>query len=203
MLVATCRSGFSRDNALPAKAGPTGVYPFGLSVRGVVYICFVAVAFLHSLSKKVLEMKLCNKLKWATCAGVIVASGMAWAGPEVSVTFKNNTGDTAHYNAVGSNGIATQSNALPTPQATVAAAQTDSYRVRSSVSPDMGYAVVDYRVGSKTCRFSTTYTRNFTSGVRTPKWNKSAVAGGGARCDVKVTTVDYASHNWSVEFTMN
>jgi hypothetical protein len=202
MLVATCRGGFRRDNALPAKAGPTGVYPFGLSVRGVVYICFVAVAFLHSLSKKVLEMKLCNKLKWAACTGAVLACGIAWAGPQVNVTFKNNGSERAYYSAVGSNGTMTYTNASPKPDSEVEPSSQSVYGVRSSVSPDMGYAVVDYRMGSKTCRFSSTYTKAFTNGVRTPKWNKSAVAGGGARCDVRITSVDYASHNWSVEFTM-
>ena len=80
-------------------------------------------------------MKLCNKFKWVACVG-FVASGMAWAGPEVNVTFKNNTGDAAHYSAVGSNGIATQSNASPSPQTIVAAGQTNTYKVRSSLSPD-------------------------------------------------------------------
>lgn len=147
-------------------------------------------------------MKLCNKLKGFTVVGAIAASGMALAGPEVRVTFKNNGDEKAYYSAVGSNGTMTYTNARPKPTTSVAPGSHDTYGVRSSVSPDMGYAVVDYRLGSKTCRFSTTYTRSFANGVRTPKWNKSAVAGGGARCDVRITSVDYSSHNWSVEFTM-
>lgn len=147
-------------------------------------------------------MKLCNKLKWVTFVGAIAVSGMAWAGPEVRVTFKNNGSEEARYSAIGSNGTMTYANAGPKPTSEVQPGSYNYYGVRSSVSPDMGYAVVDYRMGSKTCRFSTTYTRAFTHGVRTPKWNKSAVAGGGARCDVRITSVDYSNHDWAVEFTM-
>lgn len=151
----------------------------------------------------VFAMKLSKALNGVALVSVLAMSGMAVAGPQVSVTFKNNGSEDAFYSAVGSNGVMTRNNASPAPAATVGGGQSSFYRVQSTISPDANYAVVDYRIGSKKCRFTTTYSKGFASGIRVPKWNKSAVAEGGARCDVKITSVDYGSHNWSVEFTMH
>jgi len=131
-----------------------------------------------------------------------VTSGVVKAGPAVDVTFKNNGVETVFYHAVGANGTSTQLNAEPRPSSEVEAGAVSRYTVQSNISPDANYAVVTYRAGSKTCKFTTTYLKGFQSGVRVPKWNKSATAEGGARCEVKITTVNYATHAWAVEFTM-
>lgn len=131
-----------------------------------------------------------------------VASGGAQAGPAVDVTFKNNSAEKVSYYAVGQNGLSTQMNARPSPSVEVETGAVSHYRVQSNISPDANYAVVTYRAGSKVCKFTTTYLKGIQSGVRVPKWNKSATAEGGARCEVKITTVNYATHAWAVEFTM-
>lgn len=131
-----------------------------------------------------------------------VASGVALAGPPVDVTFKNISAETVVYQAVGANGVSTQINAQPRPSAEVVAGAISRYTVQSNISPDANYAVVTYRAGSKVCKFTTTYLKGVQNGVRVPKWNKSTTAEGGARCEVKITTVNYATHAWAVEFTM-
>lgn len=131
-----------------------------------------------------------------------VASGVVQAGPPVDVTFKNNAAESAFYHAEGRNGMSTQMNARPTPLAEIKAGEFARYRVQSNISSDTNYAVVVYRMGSKVCKFSTTYFKNFQSGVRVPKWTKNAIAEGGARCDVKITSVNFSTNAWAVEFSM-
>lgn len=133
---------------------------------------------------------------------LVVTSGMVQAGPAVDVTFKNNSAEKVSYHAVGQNGLSTQLNARPRPIAEVESGSMSHYRVQSNISPDANYAVVTYRAGSKVCNFTTTYLKGFQNGVRVPKWNKNATAEGGARCEVKITTVNYATHAWAVEFVM-
>lgn len=133
---------------------------------------------------------------------LVVVSGVAQAGPPVDVTFKNSSAEKVSYHAVGQNGLSTQMNARPRPVSEVEAGAISSYRVQSNISPDANYAVVTYRAGSKACTFTTTYLKGVQNGVRVPKWNKSTTAEGGARCEVKITTVNYATHAWAVEFTM-
>jgi hypothetical protein len=129
-------------------------------------------------------------------------SGAASAGPPVDVTFKNSSSEKVLYHAVGANGTSTQINAQPRPSAEVQAGEVSRYTVQSNISPDANYAVVTYRAGSKACKFTTNYLKGVQNGVRVPKWNKSATAEGGARCEVNITTVNYATHAWAVEFTM-
>lgn len=133
---------------------------------------------------------------------LVVVSGVVQAGPPVDVTFKNHSDVTVVYQAVGANGTSTQINAQPRPSGEVPAGAISRYTVQSNISPDANYAVVSYRAGSKVCKFTTTYLKGFQNGVRVPKWNKSATAEGGARCEVKITTVNYATHAWAVEFAM-
>jgi hypothetical protein len=132
----------------------------------------------------------------------LVLTGYAQAGPEVQVTFKNNGSGPAVYRAVGANGLSTKMNARPQPAGEVNAGGANVYSVKSNLSPDANYAVVQYQAGAKICKFNTTYVKTMERGVRVPKWNKSAVAEGGARCDVRITSVNYSTHAWAVEFTM-
>ncbi|HEX8595611.1 MAG TPA: hypothetical protein VF682_20410 [Pseudomonas sp.] len=147
-------------------------------------------------------MKKVEVLKLSVMMAALVLTGYAQAGPEVQVTFKNNGSEPAVYRAVGGNGTSTRMNAYPKPADSVAAGALDGYRVKSNLSPDANYAVVQYQAGGKICKFNTTYVKTMERGVRMPKWNKSAVAEGGARCDVRITSVNYSTHAWAVEFTM-
>jgi hypothetical protein len=139
-------------------------------------------------------------LSLALVAGAVSAA--AQAGPEVNVVFKNNSSATAIYRSIGANGISTYANASPKPDNEVEAGGSNNYRVQSNISPDANYASVRYQIGAKTCQFTTSYVKSRVRGVTLPKWNKSAVAGGGAHCGVTVTSVNPASHAWVVEFTM-
>jgi hypothetical protein len=147
-------------------------------------------------------MHIINPIVFSAMLAAVTVSAAAQAGPAVSVTFKNNGTAAAIYSALGKNGAGTKANASPTPGDKVEKGSFDSYKVQSNLSPDVNYAVVHYQIGSKACQFTTTYLKSRVRGVELPKWNKSAVASGGARCDVKITSVDFATHAWAVEFAM-
>jgi hypothetical protein len=130
-------------------------------------------------------------------------SSVAQAGPSVHVTFKNQGAAEAVYTVSGRNEVGTNANASPRPDIKVGAGRTDSYKVQSNLSLDANYAVVRYQMGSKVCQFSTTFVNAFIrSGVKVPKWNKSAVASGGAVCTATITATNFSTYAWSVEFTM-
>jgi hypothetical protein len=94
---------------------------------------------------------------------------------------------TATYSTTNSNETSTYTNASPKPKTEVEAGneveagKSDSYKVQSNISPDANYAIVRYSIGSKTCVFNTNYVNTLNaSGVKVPKWDKSATASGGA-----------------------
>jgi len=128
---------------------------------------------------------------------------VANAGPQVTVNFINKTRDAAAYINGGSrNETSTYANASPKP-GDVRSGGTDSYIVRPNGASPITYATVRYQAGSKSCQFTTSYMMNSTpGGVRTPKWNKSALSGGGAECNVSITSVNYSNHDWVVDFSM-
>lgn len=147
-----------------------------------------------------------KNIKAINCCMVTVAMlnvGVAVAAPQVSVNFTNNTAEPVTYQIGSSrNETTTYSNASPKPS-NVPAGGSESYIVRTTGSSPITYAMVTYTSGSKSCRFTTSYLMNSTpGGVRTPKWNKSAVASGGARCDISIASVNYSSHDWSVNLIM-
>lgn len=76
-----------------------------------------------------MKAKLC--ISSITCAIALMAAGGAFAGPAVSVTFKNNGTDAVTYNAVGANGASTKINASPIPGDRVEAGAVDNFRVQS------------------------------------------------------------------------
>jgi len=147
-------------------------------------------------------MHIMNPMVFSVMLAAVTASAIAQAGPAVNVTFKNNGTAVAIYSAVGPNGAGTKVNASPTPDGQVEAGKSNIFTVKSNLSPDVNYAVARYQIGSKACQFTTTYLKSRVNGVELPKWNKSAVASGGARCDVKITAVNFSTHAWSVEFAM-
>lgn len=144
-----------------------------------------------------------GKVKYALATFAMLGAGVATAAPQVTVSFTNNTAEVATYQPGSSrNETTTYSNASPKPS-DVESGSSRSYIVSATASSPITYAMVTYTSGSKSCRFTTSYLTNSTpGGVRTPKWNKSAVASGGARCDIRITSVDYSNHNWSVNLIM-
>ena len=91
-------------------------------------------------------MKLLPKLLAATS---IFAATAAIAGPPVTVTFKNQATADATYTIITSNETSTYANASPKPATTVKAGINNSYTVTSLISPDVNFANVRYKIGSK------------------------------------------------------
>lgn len=148
-------------------------------------------------------MKNVKTIKCSMVAVAMLSSGAALATPQVTVNFTNNTAEPVVYQPGSSrNETTTYSNASPKPSS-VLAGGSESYTVRATGGSPITYAMVTYRSGSKSCRFTTSYLMSSTpGGIKTPKWNKSAVANGGARCDISITSVNYSSHDWSVNLIM-
>ena len=146
-------------------------------------------------------MKLLPKLLAATS---IFAATAAIAGPPVTVTFKNNNTTTdATYAIVTSNESSTYANASPKPATTVSKLGSNSYAVTSLISPDGNYANVRYKIGSKTCVFSTTFVNALQpGGYKIPQWNKTATASGGAICTATITSTNLTTYAWTVDFVM-
>jgi hypothetical protein len=146
-------------------------------------------------------MKLLPKLLAATS---IFAATAAIAGPPVTVTFKNNNTTTdATYAIVTSNESSTYANASPKPATTVSKLGSNSYAVTSLISPDVNYANVRYKIGSKECVFGTTFVNALQpGGYKIPKWNKTATASGGAICTATITSTNLTTYAWTVDFVM-
>jgi hypothetical protein len=150
-----------------------------------------------------IKMKSAKTIKSAMSVVAMLSAGSAIATPQVTVTFTNNAAELAAYQPGSSrNETTTYSNASPKPS-NVPPGASESYTIRATGSSPITYGMVTYRSGSKSCQFTTSYLMNSTpGGVRTPKWNKSAVASGGARCDISITAVNYSNHDWSVNLIM-
>lgn len=135
-------------------------------------------------------------------ASMLVATS-AFAGPPVTVTFKNIGTATANYTIISSNEATTYVNASPKPATTVAAAGTNVYSVTSLISPDVNYANVRYKIGTKQCVFGTTFVNALQpGGAKIPQWNKTATASGGAICTATITSINITTYAWTVTFTM-
>lgn len=145
-------------------------------------------------------MKLLPKLLAATS---IFAATAAIAGPPVTVTFKNQGTADATYTIITSNEISTYANASPKPATTVKAGINNSYTVTSLISPDVNYASLRYKIGSKECVFLTTFVNAMQpGGYKIPKWNKSATSSGGAICTATITSTNFSTYAWTVDFVM-
>ena len=133
----------------------------------------------------------------------IFAATSAIAGPPVTVTFKNQATANATYTIITSNETSTYTNASPKPATTVPASSNNVYVVTSPISPDVNYATVRYRIGSKECVFGTTFVNELQSGgIKIPKWTKSATGSGGAICTATITSTNLSTYAWAVDFVM-
>jgi hypothetical protein len=148
--------------------------------------------------KRLIRMKL-TKLVAVAAVSVAVSIGVAFAGPEATITFKNNSDLTAYYDPVSISAY-TYAHADPKPPGEVESRSAKSFRVKGPI-PDLTPVIFQYKIGKKVCRFKTSYTK--LPGLHgAPRWNKSVEESGGARCDVRVTAINYSTHNWAAEFTM-
>jgi hypothetical protein len=143
-------------------------------------------------------MKWINALALASLS-IAATSGVALAGPEATVTFKNNSDSDATYDPVSISAF-TYAHADPKPLARVGSRSTGLFRVKGP-TPDVTPVIFQYKIGGKVCRFKTSYLKlPGRNGV--PRWNKSVEESGGARCEVKITAVNNSNHDWAAEFTM-
>ena len=149
-------------------------------------------------------MKLSKKLLVSTLAFAgITAASAAYAGPPVTVTFKNNATADATYTIITSNESSTYANASPKPLTTVKAGIPNTYQVTSLISPDVNYANVRYRIGAKECVFGTTFVNALQpGGYKIPKWTKTATGSGGATCTATITSYNLSTYAWTVDFVM-
>ncbi|ATO35617.1 hypothetical protein [Dickeya dianthicola] len=160
-------------------------------------------------------MEIINMLSKKNILGVVMAAvmmsaaGAAYAGPAVSITFKNLGDEIATYKPITNNEISTNAIANPKPTTQVAAKNSITYTVQNTISPDANAAVVRYTIGGKTCVFSTTFINTIIPGgaftgkiLKAPKWTKNAEASGGAVCNATITSQNFSTYAWNVEFTM-
>ncbi len=142
-------------------------------------------------------------LPMLVAATSLFAAGNAFAGPPVTVTFKNTGTATATYTIITSNEASTFVNASPKPATTVAPAGSNTYNVTSLISPDANFAIVRYKMGTKECVFGTTFVNALQpGGFKIPQWNKSANASGGAICTATITSINALTYSWTVSFEM-
>lgn len=150
-------------------------------------------------------MKLVKKILCCALAlSGLTAAGVASAGPAVMVTFKNlSTTAEAKNVIITTNEVATNANASPKPALTVGRLLNNTYGVTSTISPDVNYAALRYTMGTKTCVFYTAFVNTYGSGgFKVPTWSKSATPSGGATCTATITSVNLATYEWAVQFTM-
>lgn len=151
-------------------------------------------------------MKARKSLLALLTAAALSTAGVAYAGPPVAVTFKHvgaAGAPAAVYTIITANETSTYANASPKPATNVDQGASNTYSVQSLISPDVNFANVRYKMGSKECVFTTTYVNQLVSGgVKVPVWNKTATPSGGAVCTANITSTNISTHAWSVEFTM-
>lgn len=145
-------------------------------------------------------MKLSEYLKYAGFA-LGAFTGAVQAGPEVTVTFKNNGSEVAVLDAVGSTTLGYTSSS-PEPKASVGAGETDVYKMSGKALPNSTTVVLVYKIGTKSCRFNTSYSTSPSLSNPVPKWDKRETASSGARCEAKITSINQSTHAWTAEFSM-
>lgn len=161
----------------------------------------ILITFFTDLKKRMISMKCSKTLNVMAALTALVVAGAVRAGPEVTITFKNNSNSLAVYDVVGSSAYS-YAEADPKPSEEVVAGGLDTFRVKGAQSPDVTTTSFQYSIGTKVCKFKTSYVKIPAGRVARPDWRKSAESFGGARCDVTVTSTNAQSHDWSVEYTM-
>lgn len=143
-----------------------------------------------------------TKMSGVVAAFALLATGLAEAGPNVNVTFKNVGAQPAVLKLVTSNESSTYQLASPRPPQEVSPGEVAVFDVQRVISPDVNSAQVRYAIGSKTCAFGTIYQmRVLPGGIKQPQWTKTATPSGGATCTATITRMN-SDYSWAVEFTM-
>ncbi|WP_122209124.1 hypothetical protein [Pseudomonas viridiflava] len=130
-------------------------------------------------------------------------AGPVLAGPAVTVTVKNLGTATANYKVLTNNEAITKVATNPTPRDSIPVGEIDVYNVQNNQSQLVTFANLRYTIGGKTCVFLATYVSTAGPlGSSVPKWNNTATPSGGATCTAKVTSTNFSTYEWAVEFTM-
>ncbi|MBX6964370.1 hypothetical protein [Alcaligenes faecalis] len=137
----------------------------------------------------------------AVVATVVMLSSMtAYAGPLLTVTFKNLSDKKAHHTIISVNDSNTYLYATPKPAAVVEPAASDTFQVQTGLI-NTNFASAHYIIGNKTCKFYTTYVDvPPSSGLR--PYTVDATPSGSAICTANITSINAVTKAWSVEFTM-
>ncbi|MFP1842810.1 hypothetical protein [Lonsdalea quercina] len=145
----------------------------------------------------------------ALVATTFCTAGAAFAGPPVTVTFKNLGTQEATFKMVTTNEFSSYGNSTPKPKTTVLPQSTDIFIVQSKIIADANAAIIRYTMGSKTCEFSTTFLNQFIGGglipgarSKVPKWSKNAISSNGAICTATLKYQSVIDFSWAAEFTM-
>lgn len=151
-------------------------------------------------------MKTQKTLLNVAATAVLMTAGVVQAGPAVTVTVKHlgaTDSEPAVYTVTNANETSTQQNSQPKPKTSIDVGESNTYTVQSLISPDTNYAHVRYKIGDKTCVFSTTFLNiRSATGSKIPQWKKSATPSGGATCTATITSTNYTDYSWAVQFTM-
>lgn len=139
----------------------------------------------------------------------LFAAGAAHAGPPVTITVKNLGTAPATYSVIGSGEALTNAGASPTPAKTINPRESANFVVVGQLSPDITTAFVRYSIGGKTCVFRTSMINTIVPGglitgtvLKAPKWDKGAVASGGATCTATISALNLSNYSWNAEFTI-
>lgn len=137
----------------------------------------------------------------AVVATVVMLSSMtAYAGPLVTVTFKNLSDKDAHHTIISVNDSNTYLYASPKPKAVVTPGTSDTFQVQTGLS-NSNFASAHYIIGNKTCKFYTVY-RDVPPSSGLKPHTVDATPSGGAICIANITSINAVTKAWSVEFTM-
>lgn len=148
-------------------------------------------------------MKRMMSFKVGVLVSGLVMGGGVYAGPKVTVVFKNQGDEVAYNVRENNNENSTYLNSSPRPAGEVRASAMDQYVVQSNISPSTNWAYVRYTMNRKECVFSTTYVNTMgAGGAMIPKWTKTATPSGRATCSASITRTNYTDHTWAVEFSM-
>ncbi|MFP1922562.1 hypothetical protein [Lonsdalea quercina] len=155
-------------------------------------------------------MKNIKKLAYAALAvTTLCTTGAAFAGPAVTVLFKNLGTQDATYKMVTANEYSSYASSTPKPSTTIRSQKADTFVVQNNVTADANAATARYTMGSKTCVFGTTFLNQvvggglFSGGIaKAPKWTKTATASNGAICTATIKSQNPIDFSWTVEFTM-
>lgn len=145
-------------------------------------------------------------MKAVFATALIVSTSAAYAAAPIAVTVKHvgsSSSEPAKLSLIGSNEKRTYSLSSPAPAMQLLPSGSDRFNV-VDWSPSTSTVVLKYDMGGKSCSFNASYIAGFgTFPYSQPaKTTHKATPSGGATCTSKITSINMATGDMSVEFTM-